>query len=260
MRNKPLYIDSSSPTHVSLDGPSLCITQPATARRRYPLRRISRVVSNGQVQWAQEALVALVDQGIVVTFSSGNGTHGFVMPAVAPTTPPSQRLAEFLSRRDWKSLYTDWLRAYERREILSVLRWLRIRARDLRSAYVLEAIESHLARFAPLPLCRKFKQHLDSLLVALVNQTLADQDLAPSVLVDRRPGFHFPGDAARVLNWRLYVDIHRYFDRGSPFPKAPSSATWRLRMTSLFEASASRERRRILRYLDAFWFWLGGLS
>ena len=259
--NKPLYIDASRPARVSLDGPALSVSQPDAALRRYPLSRINRVVSQGRVDWTQEAVVALLDRGIVITFlKGGNAACGFAMPATPSTTPPSRRLEEFLSRRNWKTLYTDWLRAYERREVLSVLRRLRIRTRDLRPIRVRKAIESHLARFAPLPLCRKFKRHLDSLLAALVYQTLTDQNLAPSVLMDRRPGFHFPADAARVLNWRLYVDIHHYFEHGVPSPKTRASSDWHLRATALFEASARRERRRVLRYLDAFWFWLGGVS
>lgn len=244
-----------------LDGPSLELLADRSAGRRFPFCRLSRLVVRGDVEWSHEALVACLDHGITVTFLSPDGTaRGFGLPACDPATRDSQRIEEFLSRSDWSSMYSDYLRAYERREILHTLKLLHFRLADLRTEAVREAIEDRFSRWAPLGLCRQLKHALDGMLAGRIAEHLGRLQVAPSVLADRRPGFHLPRDAVRVLGWRLYADLNRFLKLWlSPSWKA-RSGDCRLELHQHYESVRVREDRRVTCFIDSFRFWLGGLS
>lgn len=55
---KPLYLDGTQALTVHLDGPALKVTGSDRCPGRYPLRRLSRVIVSGRVEWDTPALVA----------------------------------------------------------------------------------------------------------------------------------------------------------------------------------------------------------
>lgn len=256
---KPLYLDGTQPLRVVLDGPSLLVLAAHTAPRRFPLARISRILVTGQVTWENEALTACLDHGVPLTFLSPDGTaRGFALPSSDPATPDNEKLEAFLAQPDWRSRYTDWLRAYERREILSLLRQLQLRTRDLRPEPVRELVESHLTGQIPLVACRTMKNLLDGMLAGRLARHLVNLAWAPALLVDRQPGFHFIRDAVTVLGWRFYADIERFLHvAGASFPHQAGLEV-RARLATAYENLAPREDRRIRHYCESFRFWVGG--
>ncbi len=257
---KPLYIEGPEPARVRLDGPALVIVREGRAPRRYPLGRISRVVAGGRIHWDHEALVACLDHGVTITLLAPDGSaRGFGLPACDPATRDNQRLEEFLSRPDWRSLYDNWLRAYERREILYLGKLLRARFADLRAPAVQETLEARWARRFPAAVVRGLKTQLDGLLAGRIAQHLELRKYAPPLLADRRPGFHFPRDLARLLGWRLWADLDRYLRRLAVARRSPSPENCRHELRTLYETLHRREDRRIAYAIDNFRFWLGGL-
>ena len=258
---KPLYIEGDEPVRVHLDGPSLVVARPGRAPRRFPLGRISRVVAGGRIEWDHEALLACLDHGVAVTLLAPDGSaRGFSLPACDPATRDNQRIEEFLSRPDWRSLYDNWTRAFERREILHLGKLLRTRFPDLRPPAVQDAVEARWSARLPHGLVRSLKNQLDGLLFARIAEHLAVRKLAPSALVDRRPGFHLPRDLARLLAWRLYADLDRYVGRLVLAGRRPAPESCRREIRTLYETLHHREDRRIAYAIDNFRFWLGGLT
>lgn len=115
---KPLYLKGAEPLKVSLDGPALKISQEGTADRRFPLRRVSRVIVSNRVAWSTRALLACADEGITVCFLSRDGT-----PRARWTGRPSprseflQRWHDFVDRPDWRELFALWRAALRRRAL-----------------------------------------------------------------------------------------------------------------------------------------------
>ena len=115
---KPLYLKGVEPLKVSLDGPALKVSQRGAADRRFPLRRVSRVIVSNRVAWSTRALLACADEGITVCFLSRNGT-----PRARWTGRPSprseflQRWHDFVDRPDWQELFTQWRTAVRRRAV-----------------------------------------------------------------------------------------------------------------------------------------------
>lgn len=256
---KPLYVEGKSKTKIALDGPSLEVLAEGSARRRFPLCRVSRLLAWGEVEWSHEALVACLDHGIPVTFLAGDGSaRGFGVPACDPATRDNQRIEALLARSDWASVYGDWIRSQERREILHVLKLAGLRVSDLRPEAVREAVEEELSLVAPIGLCRRLKTKLEGFLAGRISEHVARAGLAPFVVVDRRPGFHLPRDAVRVLSWRLYGDVKRYVGGMESGAAAPAGSA--KPVAGFYESFTAREDRRIARFLDSFRFWLGGLA
>ncbi len=257
---KPLYIEADEPVRVRLDGPALVVAHPGRAPRRFPLGRISRVVAAGRIAWDHDALLACLDHGVTVTLLAPDGSaRGFSLPACDPATRDNQRIEEFLSRPDWRSLYDNWLRSFERREILHLGKLLRTRFADMRPPAVQDAVEARWSARLPHGFVRSLKNQLDGLLFARVVERLETRNFAPSILVDRRPGFHLPRDLARLLGWRLYADLDRYLRRLVVAARSPAPESCRREILTLYETLHRREDRRIAYAIDNFRFWLGGL-
>jgi CRISPR associated protein Cas1 len=111
---KPLYLDGTTPLRVLLDGPGLRVRAAGTADRVFPLRRLSRVVVCGQVDWATDALLACAQTGIPISFVRRDGVLR------ARVLGASQRkdwlrldalLVEFLEAPGGVDRYRDWVHA-----------------------------------------------------------------------------------------------------------------------------------------------------
>ena len=115
---KPLYIHGREPLQVCLDGPALRIRKRYSDDRRFPLRRVSRVVVWGDVDWSSDALLACANAAIVVCFLRLNG-----LPCGRWIGEPSTRstFAEdwrhFQERPDSDELYRRWRIGVRKRAI-----------------------------------------------------------------------------------------------------------------------------------------------
>jgi len=101
---KPLYLDGAQPLAVTLDGPALRVGQRGCADRRFPLRRVSRVVNSGRVSWDTRALLACADKGITICFlARDGGTRARWTGRTTERSGLAQRWNDFLDRPDWRA-------------------------------------------------------------------------------------------------------------------------------------------------------------
>ena len=203
---KPLYLRGTEPLTVSLDGPALRVAQPCKADRRYPLRRVSRVVVSNHVSWSTDALLACADEGITVCFLSGDGT-----PRARWTGRPSprseflQRWHDFVDRPDWHDLYAQWSTAARRRAVRFCA--LRMGWSPRQDARVLIRIIADSAReVMGNDEFRALKKKLHSLaqaraLAELSNMGLGANDDAISQIIP---------DLATGIQWGLHPDLSQW--------------------------------------------------
>lgn len=122
---RPLYLRAAGHTSVDLDGPALLVRAQNRADARYPLARVSRVISSASIEWRARALAACLEHGIpVVLTGSEDSPVGYVLPTVQASSRLSRELEEFVDRPDWHERYDDWLRA-ERMRVFA--QWQRSR-------------------------------------------------------------------------------------------------------------------------------------
>jgi hypothetical protein len=149
MNAKSLYLEGGD-TKVRLDGPALKVLTPTRAAGWFPLRRVSRVVSARQVDWALDALLACTGAGITVQFVDNDGTTVARCLGPHPMDPVAieSRLELLWQYEDGISRYEDWRRAMERMAVRSVLRRAGLvpalppRPRELRQCFFRAAREA----------------------------------------------------------------------------------------------------------------------
>ncbi len=118
---KPLYLQGRNELAVELDGPALRVRQPERAAVFYPLARLARVLSKGEVHWTCEALLACADAGVPVTFLDGEGgVRGYLFGPSSGDSGLYRQLRAWLRRSDGLNRYADWRRtmtSYARRAL-----------------------------------------------------------------------------------------------------------------------------------------------
>ena len=245
-----LYLDGRRPLSVCLDGPALRVSGPGQADGRYPLRRLSRVVASGHVDWRTNALLACMQGGVPVTFLDVDGRpFGSCLGHLLRPLALADRLRELLARPDWRELYGNWFAATERRQILRVLRRLRRNPRDLRRQAVQDMLlRGHLRVGTPTQVHRAHEL-LRGLLCGLVPEILDRAGLTPLLAEARAHGLSLPGDLARLLEWELHFTIHRA-------ARLPLDEHWRRACVAAFEADVPELRRRGALCMAALENWL----
>jgi hypothetical protein len=256
---QPLYLDAEQTLHVEADGPSLLVQSNASAPRRFPFNRLSRVVVCGPVKMDTEALVECLRHGIPVTFLTADGAPaGAALPAQLRVSRLQERLEEFLARPNWREAYENWRRAAERREILAALRRLQIRTRDLRPASVALLLDEELDCRCGRGRRQEAVCWLEGVAASLVSERLAEAGLAPEAAAGRRPGFHLLTELTRLMLWGLKAELVAALAAGSVTP-AEGARQWRRQLTSWFEERRGRESHRAGKLLDGCCYRLGGL-
>jgi CRISPR associated protein Cas1 len=124
---KPLYLDGTTPLRVLLDGPGLRVRAAGTADRLFPLRRLSRVVVCGRVDWTTEALLACAQADVPVRFLRRDGDLLARVQGEAP-------------RKDWLRL-EPLLAAFldSPGGVVRYRGWVEVRAEEARRELVYEA-------------------------------------------------------------------------------------------------------------------------
>lgn len=118
----PLYLTGGSTRRVERDGPALLVRRLGAASSRYPLARISRIISAAHVQWDPPALAACLEQGLPVVFLDGRGeVAGYLHPVHVRPSSADRLVYELLDRPDGLDRYTTWLRG-ERGRVMNAWR------------------------------------------------------------------------------------------------------------------------------------------
>lgn len=118
IRRLPLYLYGQNPTSVSADGPALLVQASHKSPLRYPLARLTRVISGPRVEWRASALAACQRERLPIVFLDTAGAPtGYLQPIQGKPSRLDTDIEELLDRADWRVYYTHWQRA-ERMELL----------------------------------------------------------------------------------------------------------------------------------------------
>ncbi len=121
---RPLYLQGGNDMRVAFDEPALAVKTPDKTRQLFPLRRISRVVVTGDVDWSMPALLACADQGVSVLFIDTQGNIRGRWIGKSRSEGPLQSLFRLLSRPDAKRCYDNWHNGMQRMVARSAARRL----------------------------------------------------------------------------------------------------------------------------------------
>lgn len=233
---KTLYLDGRQHLEVLLDGPALRVRSAGRADGRYPLARVSRVVTLGAVRWQPQALLACFHFQVPIAVLEPSGRFVRIRFPVAAEPGLGRHLGEVLEIARYRRRYDGWLREAERRERADVALHHDVTSRQFRSENVWQAI---LTRQAGGP-CGRVGRHyayLRGLTMAHAASLLSRIGLPNDAQMWTRQEFRFLNDIVRLEQWR-HVDIVSQLI-------ADESGCNRRALTEAFESQAEARERRI---------------
>jgi len=115
---RPLYLDAFERLTVTRNGPSLTVKDKAGRQQWYPLSRLSRIVSRGQVDWAPEALMVCLEKGIGILLLNKDGeAMALCTPARATALTLGDHIETAMASPRWSEHFENWRCSQERRLI-----------------------------------------------------------------------------------------------------------------------------------------------
>jgi hypothetical protein len=176
-----LYLMTPSACVVDLDGPALSVRRKQRGVARFPLQRVSRVVSAATVEWRPRALGGCLERGIPIVLLDASGKPvGYVQPVNARRSSLDQLLCEWAERSDWHRYCENWLRAERMRAMRSWLSDRQARSVEVNERQQKEAVRrfvyAHDWRDALLGQAGIYR----AALMALACQAIRTAGLAPS--------------------------------------------------------------------------------
>ena len=108
---KALYLMSRTRLSIRQAGASLAAFEGKVCRGRFPLNRVSRVLSSRHVDWRGEALVACMRAGVCIIFLDGHGSvYGTCEPPLVRVSPITEALDELVEESDWPNTFDNFMR------------------------------------------------------------------------------------------------------------------------------------------------------
>ncbi len=137
---KPLYLDAAGICQIRAEGPALRCQMHKGPDRFFPLARLSRVLVRGPVNIRGDAMLAIMQAGLPITWLTVQGqVAGYVLTA-SPRLDAllNQRLEDLAETGELADILENWRLARMRQlimeEVAPHLGWLRdLRARSIRS-------------------------------------------------------------------------------------------------------------------------------
>lgn len=118
---RALYLGARDKKHVSCTAEALVVRNEQRQIRRYPLARVSRVVSSTVTDWSGAALALCLKNGIGITWMDGQGNAlGTSYPAQRQYPPFVTAIELLTESADGLTRYQHWLRS-RRMDVL--VRW-----------------------------------------------------------------------------------------------------------------------------------------
>lgn len=144
---KALYLDGRRETSVRLDGPALRVQTAGRADGRYPLGRISRIVTIGEVAWSPQALLACLHFGVPIAVLDARGRFVRLRFALREDANGLARhLGELIATGRYRWRFERWYRAAEQRARAPVLEEFGIREHTGSSESLWQAVMRAQAR------------------------------------------------------------------------------------------------------------------
>lgn len=198
---RPLYLAGTRDTRVRIDGPALVVRAAGEARRWYPLRLLSRVISRPQVVWDGAAILALIDGGIPLFFVDRDGVlTGACLGRFDDPFGLGAHLEALIAQLGWPDRYDNWRRSEERRLLHHLHVALGWPEADLRPEMVRLRLQAILAR----RLGGDWQQRLHPMLGLLrsdVIRELKDLGVAPDLIAGLRGQVTLAKDIAALAGW-----------------------------------------------------------
>lgn len=201
---KPLYLDVAQANAVELEAVALRVKAHDKADSFYPLRRVSRVVVTGKVEWQTAALLACLEYGIPVAFRGRDGVLvGHCLSDRSSRTPLEELLHACADSAEGDALYQNW-RVHE--ESLWVLRMGRACHRQFRGGVahsILREVEPLVQ--AQLP-CRfgQFSEQLQTPIASHVAEVLAAYGFSDNIHLPLTRRVHLTRDLEKRLLQEAY--------------------------------------------------------
>ena len=173
---RALYLGARDKKNVTCTDEALVVRNERQQTLRYPLERVSRVVSSSVTDWSGSALALCLKSGIGITWLDGNGNAIGTCYPVQRRHPPFATAVELLTESsEGLARYKNWLRA-RRMEVLK--RWGSIHAERISPA-LWEATKREWVY------ARHFTVHLPTALrghcLAWIGAQLAEHGLHPQL-------------------------------------------------------------------------------
>ncbi|NKC12772.1 MAG: hypothetical protein GKR94_11395 [Gammaproteobacteria bacterium] len=119
---KPLYLMSINRVTVRYGSGSLAVFSGRNCRGRYPLERISRILSTANVDWRGDALFACTRARIsIVLIDRRGGWHGTIEPPLVQLSPVVELLDELVTDSDYPDVFDNFMRHLRSK---TLKRWL----------------------------------------------------------------------------------------------------------------------------------------
>jgi len=204
---KPLYLDAQGTLKVGYEAPVLTVDTDGAAQRWYPLTRLSRIISRGQVQWSGAALLACMAQAVPVLFLDAEGMPcGLCTGAINHIAGLDEHLRIAMASPAWEDAYLNWYRSQERRLIRRI--WHKLGEHEPQlSAPV-------TGRLLQQSLSARHGAHMETrlgLLLALlrghVHEELAQAGLDPALVCGLWGDANLGQEFTRLAAWELRLQL-----------------------------------------------------
>jgi hypothetical protein len=209
MSLKPLYLGNGQDLRVRADGPALRVDGSGRAAGRYPLRRLSRVVSAEDVAWGTNALLACLRAGVPIVFIERDGTpSGWCFGPRRRETTLAGLLREGLDRTDWEPRFDVWRRSVEQSQASAALRSCGLSCvSDSLQAADVSLFNHHRQRCGvgvAAHMC-SLRGAASALIARRVDSSIGDA----SLIGFARPGLHLSEVFVGMMRWQLHSMIGR---------------------------------------------------
>lgn len=112
----PLYLRGREHTTVDAAGPALAVHRTGKSLVRYPIARLSRIISGRNVQWSGRALGLCMQEGIPIVILDDKGSPcGYVQPAVVRRSTLDSLLQQWVDIPHCHADLENWQRTQRMR-------------------------------------------------------------------------------------------------------------------------------------------------
>ena len=217
---KPLYLDVAQANEVELEAVALRVKAHERADSFYPLRRISRVVVTGKVEWQTAALLACLEYGIPVAFRGRDGVLvGHCLSDRSSQTSLETLLHAAADSPEGDRLYHNW-RVHEE------MRWVKRMERACQLTLQGSVAHSVLPQVEPLVQARlpcrfgQFAGQLQAPIASHVVEVLAAYGFSDNIQLPLTRRVHLSREMEKLLLLEAYWLVvrgeapHLFADRG----------------------------------------------
>ncbi len=204
---KAIYLDGRQGIDIMLDGPALRVRSTGRADGRYPLSRISRIVTVGKVRWRPHALLACLHHKVPIAVLDNQGRFiRLRFSVVSGERGLARHIGELLGMPRYQSRYQRWLKMAEMREMESVA--CRNGLTGCHSNYerLWQIMISEQTALSPCPRPGKYYAYLRGLAMAHIVSLYSRIGLPAQIGMWSKQEYQLLNDIVRLEQWQ-HVDI-----------------------------------------------------